>query len=1271
MTLASATDLAQWAGRRDAQGGLPQLVRRLVAATNRTLTRVSFRSGEGVALPGWDGLVHAEFASAFVPAGLSAWEMGVGAPAPKANVDYDKRTANPDGLDHASTTFVFVTPQRWKGKDGWVQDRNAEGRWRAVVALDADDLASWLETAPGVHAWFSALIGLDPYEVESIETWWSAWSEATRPPLPATALMAGRDRHARDLLGALAAEPNVTSVVADSQDEALAFTAAALLGQSAFAERAVVVRTPQAWRRVAVSEHPLLLIPTFERPAFAPALRAGHHVVLPLGRETASSDGLMLPRLDRAGIEVALAEAGLARERAASLATLGRQSLLALRRALAVNPDVDVPDWSRPENAREIAPLVLVGAWRDSSDGDRDAVAALTGRPYGEVSQTLSRWAAASNPPVRRTGDVWMVAAKSDAWVLTAPSLTSDDLDRLRQTATDVLGVEDPTLELTPDQRPAAALLGIERRYSGVLVKGLADTLALLATTSAAVPLPGGWSSASLAGAVVRDVLGAANEDPSGRRWHAVAGALPLLAEAAPGPFLQAVEDGTQSAEGPVLQLFQDDGAAPALMGGSPHPSLLWALETLAWSPEHLARSARISARLVRLEPGGTTLNRPFNSLRDTLLLWRPGTAATLDQRLQVVDLLRKHEPAVAWPLMLALVPTGNGFASATAAPTHRDWKPEDTGHVPADDLDRAVAALLDRAAADAGADGGRWAALVDRAVSCVLPVLDPVLQNVESLDPRTLDADGLLALYRTLLNLVHRHRQFPDADWSMAKTDTDRLAALAKRFTPDIPQDRYGWLFDQGGLDGFRLRGEDYAAQQRALNEAQDAALSEILHDLDVEALVEWTQSFSKPDVTTLQLGEALARVDPDNLEALALVTADDEDARRLGVQYVHGVARVKGTEWLIWAKEILAGLASGWSASERALFLQTLPTSEAVWDLAAESGGDTDRAYWEAVSVHNLPWDDTLAIRAAERLLDVGRPRAAVNLYRRVAYRNADAVPLANLAHALEESIRTAQTPFDADTARAIGDHLDRLAEADFDADRLARLEWAFLPLFRFERRQSPVLHQALADDPALFADVVALVYRADGEEPRELSDVEQAQAKTAHDLLDSWRTVPGTRSDGTLDPDALLAWVEEARGLLAARGRATTGDLAIGRVLRYGPPPRPASDAEPETDEASPLVDWPAEPIRDVVEAIASEHLERGFAFEVYNSVGVTTRGPTDGGDQERARADLHRQQAAFAGLAWPRTAAMLTRVAESFERDAERHDQDADLTQDTWR
>src|SRR5208337_5070948 len=91
------------------------------------------------------------------------------------------------------------------------------------------------------------------------------------------------------------------------------------------------------------------------------------------------------------------------------------------------------------------------------------------------------------------------------------------------------------------------------------------------------------------------------------------------------------------------------------------------------------------------------------------------------------------------------------------------------------------------------------------------------------------------------------------------------------------------------------------------------------------------------------------------------------------------------------------------------------------------------------------------------------------------------------------------------------------------------------------------------------------------------------------------------------------------------------------------------------------------WPAVPIRELIEFTQSRDLEKGIIIGVCNKRGVTSRGMTDGGTQERGLAQTYRAWSRATELHWPRTAALLEDLATSYEREAVWHDEDAERNQ----
>jgi hypothetical protein len=134
------------------------------------------------------------------------------------------------------------------------------------------------------------------------------------------------------------------------------------------------------------------------------------------------------------------------------------------------------------------------------------------------------------------------------------------------------------------------------------------------------------------------------------------------------------------------------------------------------------------------------------------------------------------------------------------------------------------------------------------------------------------------------------------------------------------------------------------------------------------------------------------------------------------------------------------------------------------------------------------------------------------------------------------------------------------------------------------------------------------------------------------------------------GEVDPEELNAWVETARELARAAGRGEIADVQIGKILAH---------ARGDDDET-----WPTRPVRDLVERVASPELEEGFEIEIYNSRGPTSRGLTAGGAQERELVTKYETLATRIRDGWPRTAAVLSSLAKGYEREARRHDEEAE-------
>lgn len=1230
---------------RGAERLLPQVVRRLIAGT-QGVSGLSMRAAGGVALPGWDGLVEESQGDAWVPRGPSAWEIGTGGnPERKGQEDYDKRTADPLGVEPSVTTFVFVTPRRWPAARGWERDRRAEGKWKGVRVIDGDDLAGWLETQPATHLWLSEQLGFRPFEVRTLAHWWEQFRAKTEPALPAALLRAGRE----DVIARLERRlelrtPGAIFLRAPSREEVIAFVAAALETAADQAPPPLVALSSTGWQRLSISDQPAILIPDLDEAHLSEAIGKGHAVIAPLaaGAVAPRQEVIELPPVDRHAAREAFQSLGFSFEEADRLGALARRSLSSLvRDPQLVSGPRGQPPWAEGDHGRALACLVLAGAWTET-ESDQQVAAAIADRSWSNVERELTTWVTTSDPPFILSGGNWEVASPEGAWTVLHAFLQTSDIRRFCQQATQVLEEVDPSLALDREDQPLAAVRGIQRRWSGTLRTGLAQGLALLGAFDER--LADGTSGADYANRVVRELLGAANADETGKTWASLSSELRLLAEAAPSTFLDAVETGL-SGKAPVLaNVFQDEKDVGWWNASSPHTGLLWGLELLCWSPDWLSRAAEALARLAELDPDGRLANRPASSLRTVFLPWIPRTSASLERRLTVFDRLRRAHPGVAWKLGIALLPRSHDTSSNTPVPRFRRWELSEEG-VPVSEWLAAVEGLVSRLIDDAASDGDRWVELLSHIESLPPEQSSSVISRLEDVASELTNSSGRTKLWETLVELVGRHRSGRDERWSLPSEPLNRLDAVAESIEPEDLVARYARLFDWHpylpGVDPT-----DYAGHEAAVSEARKRAISRILETSGLRGIERLADTSEIP----LEVGSQLA------------IVAGQEHARRmLDLATSDGVLGALATGWVrrsyfeggsAWLAE-MGATAQTWPQATQVAFLLALgdPNSEVV-ALLETLHASVQALYWE--TVRPLGVDGSALEKVVDQLLGHGRAWVALDVLSLACSprRKGEKRPSPEQVIATLDAALTAES---SERARRGSDEyevtqlLDFLEREEVDEDGLARFEWSFFQLLE-HTRQPRALYAGLAQNPDLYVDMVCRAYRA-----KDSSDAPETDASTlsvvrnAWSVLNDWRRPPGVGDEGFIDAQHLRSWVRRVRLLLADRDREEIGDELIGQLLSGSPP--------------APDGTWPAEEVRELIEDLGSRHLDIGLAVGVRNARGITSRAVYEGGAQEWALSRQYRSWAETVMDRWPRTGRLLTGLAESFEQEARREDAEA--------
>lgn len=1265
MSIVRAVHLEQWAGTNIARDKLGELLRVLIHAgiPMSAIQYIRFLANESNQLAGWDGLLECHSSVPWIPNGTSVWELGAGRsgnPRDKIKSDFVNRRDKelPSGWSKAATTYVAVALRKLDDLTLLENELKKDSPWQDVKVYDAQTLEEWIERFSGPQAWLQEQrIGPAP-SIHTLEWSWQEWSEGTQPKVSTKLVLADREKHAQDLRSALKTSGTVISVQADSPEEALAFVYAAIdKGEPGFREhflaRSIVVNKNDDAELLRGSPPQCVILrpPVTEKALML--THSGHTVINAFGNSSLKSD-FRLTRSLRSNFADALVEMGITKEHAKIEA-----------RACGASPSLwrvwnqwdkkvllsNIPEWAKDEHARLMVPAVLMGGWSDRFEGDKEVVKEITGQEFEEYRDNLHQFVSSDNPILTKIDDAWVITAPVPAFALVINHITIGHLEKLSKIVNDVFKEIDPTVDLPPDERPYAATRTKGMRHSTWLRDGLAETLLRIVVIGDRLKetgvIPNNQSCQSYVDQLIR-ILPGLSED-----WRLLASLrnqLPVLAEAAPTPFLEALERLLQGEPEKIRPIFAE---GDSMFGHAFHPNLLWALETLAWEPNLLGRVALILARLAKIDPGGHLSNRPINSLREILLAWHPNTSANLEERLQVLDLIIEREPKIGWALLSVLLPNLHEIAHHTHEPIWKDFGRSNRKPLTRLIVWKAYEEFVNRALKYAGIESSRWKTLIGIYPNVAVSHQQEIEKGLEELSKADLSQEARKDIWETLREFVNRHRGFPESSWALPGDRLDRLDAIKAHFAPIDYLDQTAWLFNEHFPD-IPFPRKPLEEMKLALEKLRSDAIEELWKEGGITSLIALLDRVALPGlVAPLFLGLMQKQNEEETLNVFEKTTCGTDNQRAFARHLSGDGYKRFGDHWTDLVRS--RATDSSWTAETIVNAILYYPDSMKTFDIVSSFGPEVEQCYWEERRGWFHADDSATFAFAIEKMLWARRALDIVaQLPNELAEINVEQI-LRILDQALEELN-------EGKTSRVVGDvsyWIEKLFDMlrgrnDVDKASLARREYKYLPLLtRHFEKKDLTLHEFLATDPDFFVEVLCDLYKpaSRNQENDEITEEQHSRADFAWKLLQSWRQPPGVEKEGSVNGPKLREWVNKARLLAFKKDRANIADENIGKILFYFP-------TDPN-DTA-----WPHIELRDLLENLESEHVERGIELEQFNSRGTTSRAFFEGGAQERALAQKWRNWADTLGVRWPRTKAMLDRIADYWEADAKREDLEAE-------
>lgn len=1245
--LVTADQLLAWASERASEGELPWFIRNLILLEVGANARIDFDTGRGVGNPGFDGVVDAGTGFARVPSGYSIWEVSTRTDVEKkANEDFRKRSDGETQLDRKEVTYVGVSLRRFTNRRAWEQERRKESIWKEVRFLDVEDLSLWLDQNSVLAYRMAHKFGLASTSVRGLTEWWESWATQCSPKLADDWMLAGRNEAVTAIQTEVQKALRSLILCESTQLDCLALLYSSIRAMEDEVAEALLARTlyvpsVEAFVDINATVRNAILVPLCDLPDHVAADPS--NMVVYCGHPLPSRGAIRIPPVDAYALAELIHRDSDDHDLAWRAAKAARSSVNLLRKELGAPPaPFDLSKISTTDLG-VVQSLVLAGRWT-SSEVDQSTLLRLSGASPDALGSVCAGLMRLDPPLLRSVAGVTFVTDQGLAFKQTAGGMSAAVLDAFKSQLPIVLGDLDPSFDLPTDRRWMAGVLAEKPKFSGHLKSGFAKSLAIIAEHDAAI---GRYSiGQDFADEIVREVL----MNASDRAWYSMADILSLLAEASPRQFFAAINSDLSKDDSQIVRglYFPVENS---FTGGSRHAYILWALERLAWSSDLLLNSTLTLCRLHECGFGGGTGNNPMSSLREIFLPWSPSTNASVDERIAVLDAVRKRHPRTAWKLQKVLMPEHHSVGHPTSRPKYRviPEQPPVYRH----DIGKFNSELLKRLIDDAGSDHSRLSEIATSFAGYPNEYLANALNRLRSANEEINDEVGRRAIWDAMRECWISHSRFPDAEWSMSDEQRREYKEVLDLFEPSNSVDRHAWLFKQWGELPLPWSEVDAGQVEQLRNQKQSDAVREIYGENQLEGVLELAKQAPDPATVGRALADTGLLTDEAELSFLRVNLGEDcEWMGSLASGYLFRRSYQLGDEWL---KRILATpIPEGLVGKQRSIVYLSSTTGNSMWLNLATEDQDVQDHYWDRFRGWiTQDWSEEDVAHWFDHLLERNRVATLVD----ALALNVDGKHFDNFHSLVLLALEKLANSNDVTTkelsslSRQVSSLLDKACEnTDADFQKIGYLEFVFHNLISYHHKPKGLI-KVISEDPLAYCDLLKLAYRPD--DPTEGAAEEDPRSRIAHDLLGTWGFQHWSLTEDVSE-EGLTEWIDAVVNWSYQNGYTRAAGYGIGTIIS-----RTSPDAQGV---------WPRAIVCDLIEKYRNLHdLPETIRSARTNIRGVTTRRPGSGGSIERAEAKRYSDWA-NARMSYPTVHQLLVDFASDLNRHARLEDERDGLRQD---
>ena len=798
----------------------------------------------------------------------------------------------------------------------------------------------------------------------------------------------------------------------------------------------------------------------------------------------------------------------------------------------------------------DLAIMNLLGSWDGSSQQDKTIVKKLLdNKDFSRWIETIRELINESQSPITlENSTIWKIKkeARHRLWERIGDNIFKDNLDKFKECAIQVLSEPNPRLEMSVVEIFKANFQKKIPNYSEHLREGIAQTLTLLGNK----PKFSKHCKTNEVQLIPRIVVREVFRNADWVRWASLIDVLPLLAEAAPNEFIDNIEKILEKTPCIFDDLFFSQEKA-GIWGPDYISSILSALEVLAWKEEDLARVTTLIGKLASRDPGGSWTNRADTSLFTIFLPLFPQTMASWEKRKVAIKILRKENSEVAWKLLLSFFPNSRKLSSGS----HKPWSytvsdPDPNEIYRSKEYKEQVLFYQETVIEMAMENDHNLIELIGYLHRLHPDYFVKLTNYIESLE---MPQERKTILRGRLVDFIYKYRRsFAKDNRALPTKSVEQIEKIIDKLTPDDLFVRHSRLFNKEDYDLYE-KDENYDEQTKEIESRRQNAIKEIFHEGGIEYVIEFVKKVKKTYYVGFSLGLFI-----DNKEDFLILKQYLQPGSDNIAQFIAGFIRAKhskiGWEWVdkLNTKE--------WTETQKTIFLKCLPFRKETWE-RAEKWLNNSRKYWEEAFVEAPHLQKRELEISVTKLLQYDRPISAIECLFWMSY-NKLQLPADESIRALLMAVSTKE--------RYLGSYMEILPyniaqiiknlqnNHKVNKDDLIKVEFTYLDILDQESEYSPkTLEQTIASEPDFFHYILSQLYKSKNDEnTTELTEEQENIATKCFSILEKWKTIPGTETDGTFSSDKFKSWIEKALKLCAESGRLEVGQQHIGKVLINSP-------------------------------------------------------------------------------------------------------------------